>query len=1158
MSIERLETLFHALVDVPPAEREERLEAIGRRDPQLFQELSSLIRADASSPAFLRIPEPASVGLPERLRKYKILREIGRGAAGVVYLAEDPDLGRPIAIKTLTSRATGAGAAETLREEARALAAVAHPNIAQVYSIEGIELPGEGGPSGAPSGPASAGPSAADAAGPSEATTLSFLTMEYVPGRTLAERLREGPLPLETALDVARQIAAALEAAHARSIVHRDLKPANVRVTDDGWVKVLDFGLALLLTPDSGAPRAAGTPGYMSPEQCRGEPIDPRSDLWSFGALLYESLTGSPATPGESLGDLIDANRRGTVDLDRLPVSLPERVAGLLRLCLEAEPERRGVSAASARLLLEDELLRVRIDSLVESHRETPGTDPSARMQPEPHTGADPGEKELRHARGNLPRPLSVFVGRAAILDRLAARLLDRRLVTLTGPGGVGKTRTALEVAVRVQEHIPGGCWFVDLSDLTRGADAPAAIARVLQLRDVPRAADPPAYAQAIADQINGVRSLILLDNCEHILEETARFAEELLGRSPALTVLATSRQPLAIDGEELVPLSPLEIPHDGASGPEDDRTEAVELFLRRARGSLPASGLGPEERAVIRDICRHLEGLPLAIELTASHARSLPLPELFRRIAGGESLPDLSSRRPARHRSLHDLVDWSYRLLPDVERLLLRRLSVFRGGCTLADAEAVCTGSGIEAWQIYEHLVHLVERSLVEPEARSRASREDPPRPVRYRLIESIRTFAAGRLERDVEEHRELETRYLEHLIRIAALLPEEEGPTSSTWVRRIEPDYANLIHGLDRSIARHDIGRAFVLGGRISRYWIQTGYWSEGLLRLEHLLAMAPEADASASPSAGADAPHPRDRIEILSQAGRMAASLGQREKARGLADRAVDAAHALGEPMPLARALHTAGIAAWFRTDIDAARGFFEEALHLFEAGGDRGGRAICIGNLGVIHSLGGDHETALGYHRAFLALCRDMKDRLAEAKGLLNLGRTEMMLGRPDVARAWLEEALTIHLENRDAAGTAMTHHHLGDLALADGRLEEARGHLLEAMRIRARIGDFSGATSVINSIARVIELSGDSMRAAEIVVTLQRVYASDEVANLPEQRQKLETWRERLSETIGEAAMAVAVVRGESRSVAELIAWVSESAGNPPAASEDPK
>jgi tetratricopeptide (TPR) repeat protein len=269
-------------------------------------------------------------------------------------------------------------------------------------------------------------------------------------------------------------------------------------------------------------------------------------------------------------------------------------------------------------------------------------------------------------------------------------------------------------------------------------------------------------------------------------------------------------------------------------------------------------------------------------------------------------------------------------------------------------------------------------------------------------------------------------------------------------------------------------------------------------------------------------------------------------------------VDAAHALGEPMPLARALHTAGIAAWFRTDIDAARGFFEEALHLFEAGGDRGGRAICIGNLGVIHSLGGDHETALGYHRAFLALCRDMKDRLAEAKGLLNLGRTEMMLGRPDVARAWLEEALTIHLENRDAAGTAMTHHHLGDLALADGRLEEARGHLLEAMRIRARIGDFSGATSVINSIARVIELSGDSMRAAEIVVTLQRVYASDEVANLPEQRQKLETWRERLSETIGEAAMAVAVVRGESRSVAELIAWVSESTGNPPAASEDPK
>ncbi len=1137
--------------------REGRLEAIGQRDPQLFQELTSLIRAFTSSPAFLRNPEPASTGLPERLRKYRILREIGRGAAGVVYLAEDPDLGRPIAIKTLTSRATGAGAAETLREEARALAAVAHPNIAQVYSIEVIESTGEDETSQPAPHPTLTARATTDAAAHPGATMLSFLTMEYVHGRTLAERLQGGPLPLETALDIARQIAAALEAAHARSIVHRDLKPANVRVTDDGWVKVLDFGLALLLSPDSGAPKAAGTPGYMSPEQCRGESIGPRSDLWSFGAVLYECLTGNPATPGESLGDLIDANRCGRVDLSLQPASLPERVAGLMRLCLEPESARRSVSAASARVLLEDELLRVRIDSLVGSNRETPGADAPARVPSDPHVETDAGDTEPRHVHGNLPRPLSAFVGRATFLDRLAARLLDERLVTLTGPGGVGKTRTSIEAAARVQDRVPGGCWFVDLSELTQGADVPSAIARVLQLRDVPKIAEPQAYAQAIADQIHGARTVVLLDNCEHILEETARFVEELLGRCPALTILATSRQPLGIDGEEVVPLSPLEIPHDAGDGPEDDRTEAVELFLRRARGSLPASGLGPGERAVIRDICRHLEGLPLAIELTASHARSLPLPELLRRVAGGESLPDLSSRRPARHRSLRDLVDWSYRLLPDVERLLLRRLSVFRGGCTLADAQAVCAGPGLEAWQVYEQLVHLVERSLVEPEARSRASREDPPRPVRYRLIESIRTFAVGRLEENAEERRDVETRYLEHLIRIAALLPEEEGPTSSSWVRRIEPDYANLIHGLDLSIARRDIDRAFVLGGKISRYWLQTGYWSDGLLRLEHLLAIAPEFSDSETQPAGVRTPHSRDRIEILSQAGRMAASLGQREKAHVFADRAVTAAQALGELMPLARAIHTAGIAAWFRTDIDAARGFFEEALRLFEAGGDRGGRAVSFANLGVIHSLEGEHEAALGYHRAFLVLCREMKDRLAEAKGLLNLGRTEMMLGRPDVARAWLEEALSIHLENRDAPGTAMTHHHLGDLALAHGRLEEARAHLLEAMRIRARIGDLSGAASVINSIARVIETSGDPMRAAEIVVSLQSVYASNEVVSLPGQRQKLEGWREHLSETIGEAAMAVATVRGESRSVADLIAWVSESSGDPPAASGDP-
>ena len=1098
MSSEGFEELFHELVDLPVPERDIRLEALGRRDPALRDELSALIRAFWSSSSFLEPSDLLPYSMPDRLSRYRILGELGRGAAGIVYLAEDPDLDRRIAIKTLTLRTTDGTAPTLLREEARALAAVVHPNIAQVHSIETID------------------PDAT-----TDASPLAFLTMEYVPGGTLAERLHDTPLPLESALDYARQIAAALEAAHTQSIIHRDLKPANIRVTDDGWVKVLDFGLATLASTGAPVAKAAGTPGYMSPEQCRGDAIDLRSDLWSFGAVLYECLTGVPATSGETLIELLEANRRGEVDLARLPDTLPAGITELIRSCLQADPTRRNVTAGGARLLLEEALLRLRVAAL-------PGSDPGT---PAP--------------RGNLPRPISSFVGRREFLDKLSDRLREHRLVTLTGPGGVGKTRTAIEAAGRARGAFPGGCWFVDLSELAHGSDVHSAVARVLHPRDASRAATPDDYARAIAGQMADAPTLLLLDCCEHVIDATIHFVENLLAECLALTVLATSRQPLGIEGEEIVTLAPLTIPREGIGDADEGSTEAVELFLKRARGSLQAGSLTPAERALVHDICRRVDGLPLAIELAASHARALPLSEIQRRIVDGESLADLSARRPARHRSMRDLVEWSYRLLPQLDRTLLRRLSIFRGGCALADVEVVCVGSGIAAWQVYERMARLVERSLVDLDPESTGSRSDPSGSVRYRMIDSIRSFAASRLEAEPGERESVETRYLEHLIRIAALRPGEEGPTSSNWVRRIEPDYPNLLHGLDLALARGERDRAFLIGGRLCRYWLQTGSWAEGLEWMERLLTLDHEEDRPEQDPSSSRSPHPRDRIEVLSQTARLAASMGQREKAAALAGRAVELARELNEPASLAQSLQSDGVAAWFRTDIATARARFEEALVLYEAIADRGGRAVCLANLGAVHSVNGDHETALGYHRASLALCREMGDRLAEAKGLLNLGRTEIMLGRPDVARTWLEEALAIHVRDRDPGGIAMTHHHLGDLELSRGRLEQARAHLLESARIRVRIGDLPAATSVLTSIAQAMDLQGESVRAAEIVACVLRRFAMNEISHLPGQIARLEALRDGLAARLGSSAMAVATVRGESRGVADLVEWVAE-------------
>jgi predicted ATPase len=1123
MCTDDVEELFHSLIELQGPERLRRLAEIEARDPRLREDLDSLIEAYEDCPAFLRPPATDRGALPERLNKYRIVREIGRGAAGVVYLAEDPDLGRSVAIKTLTSSGIDPAGAEALRGEARALAAVTHPNIAHVHSIETLDIPG-------------------DVAG------LAFLTMEYVPGITLAERLRHSPLALESALDIARQILAALEAAHSRSIVHRDLKPANIRITDDGWVKVLDFGLATLVSSDERSSRSAGTPGYMSPEQCRGERVDERSDLWSFGAILYECFTGTTAIPGESLGELVTANCRGDVDLDALPEFLPGEIIGLLRSCLEIAPTRRMISASAARILVEDELLRVRIESLVgiEAGAVAEGT------RSTPQGESAPGGTQLapRHARvqGNLPRPLSAYVGRADLLATIEERMSASPLITLCGAGGVGKTRTAIECAARSSAACEGGCWFVDLSEIARDGDIPSAVARALRLGAAAPVGGPDAIEEAIGRSVGAARSLILLDNCEHLLEEAAGFAERLLARCPTVTIVATSRQPLGIEGEEVITITPLPLPEPTAGTRREGASEAVELFLKRARGRLPISRLSAEDLGIVEEICKLVDGLPLAIELAASHARSLSLTEIRRRITEGESLADVSTRRPERHRSLKDLVEWSYRLLSPTEAALFRRLSVFRGGCRLADAEAVCAGSREDEWQIYESLAHLVERSLVEPDTGVVGQGAEPSPAVRYRLLETIRTYAATLLAEREEEREEVETRYIEQMIRTAAPLPNEDGPTSSVWVRRVEPDYANLIHAMDMAVAGGDLARAFVIGSRLSRYWIQTGTWIEGLQRLEGLIEAGSRVALAALDSTHTVTPQERDRIDVMGQAGRIAATLGQREKAQTLTARAVEAARALGEPIPLARSLQSDGVSAWFRIDHGHAAQSFEDALAIFTSQGDRAGRAVCLANLGAIHSVAGDHSKALEYHRSSLALCREMGDSLAEAKGLLNLGRTELMLGRPDAARGWLEEALVVHVRNRDTAGTAMTHHHLGDLELAQGRLDVARAHLLESMRLRVKVGDLPGVTSVLTSIARVIEAQGDPGRAAEIVIGVLRSYSSNEIAHLPEQRSRLEDWKSSLTERLGGAAMAVAAVRGETRSLVDLIDWVTQVCG----------
>src|SRR5262245_5381591 len=405
-------------------------------------------------------------------RRYRIEGELGRGGMGVVYDARDTLLGRAVAVKILSDDLAGDPREMTrLLGEARLLAALHHPNIATIHG-----------------------------AGRTDDGT-GYLVLERVQGESLAARLSRGPLAPDRALDACRQIARALRAAHERGIVHCDLKPANVMVTPDGLIKVLDFGLARRAIErvrprstgsasehapgQSQASTIAGTPGYMSPEQLMGEYPESRTDVFAFGCVLFECLTGKLAFPGESMWAVVDA----TLDLDpewtALPNTLPVPVVQLLHACLEKDPSHRpdidGVEAVLATAV------------------------------------ASP--------RHNLPEPSTRFVGREQQI-RECVELAERsRLFTLTGTGGCGKTRLGIQIAQELLPKHPDGVWFVDLAAIGAADRVVDAVARVMGVPEDPDGSPLEALAKRLAD----LRALLVLDNCEHVLPAVRELVETLM-----------------------------------------------------------------------------------------------------------------------------------------------------------------------------------------------------------------------------------------------------------------------------------------------------------------------------------------------------------------------------------------------------------------------------------------------------------------------------------------------------------------------------------------------------------------------------------------------------------------------------------------------------
>ncbi|WP_216209886.1 BTAD domain-containing putative transcriptional regulator [Amycolatopsis aidingensis] len=677
---------------------------------------------------------------------------------------------------------------------------------------------------------------------------------------------------------------------------------------------------------------------------------------------------------------------------------------------------------------------------------------------------------------GNLPAPLTRLVGRADALAEVCAQLGEQRLVTLTGVGGVGKTRLALAAAAAVPEE----SWLVELAELTASADpgelgpAAGAVMAALGIRD-----DGGPVLDRLAEALRPRRLLLVLDNCEHVIAPVAELAARLLRVAPGLRILATSRDPLGLAGERLHPVAPLELPGPAVapSAAEVADSSAVALFADRARAAAPGFSLTAEIVPDVLTLCRKLDGIPLALELAAARVRALGvsgllarLDDRFRLLSGGHR------GAPPRQQTLRATIDWSWDLLSEPERAVLRRLAMHQGGCTLAAAEQVCAGDGIAAGDVLDVVVRLVDRSMLVA--------AEQPGGVRYRLLESVREYCLERLAdaREAGWARQRHAGYYAELAERAE--PELYGRDQRRWLELLDGETANLRAALETLAAEGTGERAARMVCTLCWYWYLRGKLSEARRALDLV-----SAGAAASGSFPAEVTCWRAIIGLFGgdfgEHGRTAAALerlpeitdpSRRARARWLlgfarsttgdgewdacaelAEGALSAFRELDEPWGAAAARTARAVLAMARSDLSTLRQDGEQALAMFRELGERWGQSQAMSLLAVLAEITGDHARAAGLHTEGLRLAEELGLWTEAADRLAGLGRIELLRG--EHARAWElhERGMRLAAEQGSKSVELYAQIGLGLGARREGKLDLAEEHLNAVLdwNVRAR-------------------------------------------------------------------------------------------------------
>ncbi len=1055
----------------------------------------------------------------QQLGNYRLVHLLGQGSYAEVYLGQHVRLNLQAAIKLLHTHLTG-NEAEHFQQEAQTIATLAHPAIVRIFDFDVQD--------GVP-----------------------FLVMDYAPNGSLRQRYPKGSVvPLPLIVSFVKQVAAALQYAHEQKVIHRDVKPENMLVGRHEEVLLTDFGIATVAhsTASLSAQAMVGTITYMAPEQLQGQPR-PASDQYALAVTVYEWLCGARPFEG-SFPELVTQHLWQSPPplQNRAPTISPEVEQVVLR-ALAKDPKSRFARVQDFALALEHACSAPRVFSAPSRGEATVAADPSvlsllqsqvsAQLSPVDEPQVDPAIAIERnaslpttpagpvHARPlwKVPTSLTSFVGREQDVKAITALLMrpDVRLLTLTGPGGTGKTRLGLQVAADLSDRFTDGVFFVNLAPLTDPELVVSTIAQALGVRE--QVSQP--LLESLKDYLRDRQLLLLLDNFEQVVSAAPVLAELLLA-APRLHLLVTSRTSLHLSGEHEFMVPPLSLPDLRDLPPPDRLTEyeAVRLFVERAQAVQADFAMTRENATTIAAICQQVDGLPLAIELAAGRSKLFSPQALLPRLRNRLKLLVGGARDlPLRQQTLRGTIAWSYDLLEEAEKILFRRLSVFVGGCTLEAAEAVCNTNGDLEIDILDAVGQLLDKSLLRQEAEI----DGEPRLL---MLETIREYALERLEASGEAEA-LWRRHLTFFLQLSEkAYPKMRSAELSTWLRRLERDHDNLRAALRWTLERREAQMGLRLAGALFGFWRSCNHVREGRSWLEQVLAQ-PAAQGRTSA-----------RAKALLGAGVIAFSQGDFLEAYRQLEESVTIGREVGAAgrRELANALTTLGHVVLLQGNPSAAKKLAGEGLQIFQEIGDAWGVALALCHLGKATGELGDPVAARSLLEESAAQFRVVGDRQRLVMPIHALGLVVLRQGDYAGARTHFEEALAVARETGDEIYIARSLAYLGTVALCNGDYPQSIALYQQSLAFNREQSYKDGIVEDLAGLAAVASLAGQPERAARLLGAVEALREACGISLPPLRRAEHDRAVEGIRAHLDEETFAAAWAQGRAMPLEQAIAY----------------